>query len=114
MVLDNTVEKGGRIEALSPELPAGATVEIIVLIESLPPETQTERWLRLAADDKQLEQARQEFAAGQWVELGNDDELEVLLNKNRSKKSILFFQSDLSLINFNRINFTTWIQPPVR
>jgi len=53
----------------------------------------------LAADDKQLEQARQEFAAGQWVELGDDDELEVLLKKNRSKKSILFFQSDFSLIN---------------
>jgi hypothetical protein len=90
MVLDNTVEKGGRIEVLSPKLPAAATVEINVLIESPPPETQTERWLRLATDDKQLEQARQEFAAGQWVELEDDDELEVLLNKNRPKKSDFF------------------------
>jgi hypothetical protein len=31
-----TVGKGGRIEFLSPELPMGATVEIIVLIEKSP------------------------------------------------------------------------------
>jgi antitoxin YefM len=76
-----TVGKGGRIEFLSPELPMGATVEIIVLIEKSPLETQKERWLRLSADDKQLVQARKEFAAGQWVELEDNDDLDELLKK---------------------------------
>ncbi|HEC84228.1 MAG: hypothetical protein DRR19_06960 [Candidatus Parabeggiatoa sp. nov. 1] len=76
-----TVAKGGKIEVLSPELPIGATVEVIILIEPSPPETKTERWLRLSADDKQLEPARKEFAAGQWLELEDDDDLEVLLTK---------------------------------
>ncbi len=51
----------------------GVTVEIIVLIEPSPQETQKERLLRLSADDKQLQQARKEFASEQWVELGNND-----------------------------------------
>jgi hypothetical protein len=76
-----TIGKGGRVEFLSPELPVGVTVEILVLIESPHQETQKERLLRLSADDKQLQQARKEFASGQWVELGNNDELDELLKK---------------------------------
>jgi hypothetical protein len=37
--------------------------------------------LRLSADDKQLVQARKEFAAGQWVELEDNDDLDELLKK---------------------------------
>ena len=33
------VGKGGRVEILSPELPVGTKVEIIVLIEEFPPKT---------------------------------------------------------------------------
>ncbi len=76
-----TVGKGGRVEFLSPELPVGVTVEIIVLIEPSPQETQKERLLRLSADDKQLQQARKEFASEQWVELGNNDDLDEFLKK---------------------------------
>jgi len=76
-----TVGKGGRIDFLSPELPVGVTVEIIVLIEAPHQETQKERLLRLSADDKQLQQARKEYASEQWVELGNNDELDELLKK---------------------------------
>ena len=57
------------------------TVEIIVLIEPSPQETQKECLLRLSADDKQLQQARKEFASEQWVELGNNDDLDELLKK---------------------------------
>jgi len=43
-----TVGKGGRIEVLSPELPIGATVEIIVLIEppspDIPLESTRKEW----------------------------------------------------------------------
>jgi len=76
-----TVGKGGRIEFLSPELPVGVTVEIIILIEPSTQETQKERLLRLSADDKQLQKARKEFASGQWVELENNDDLDELLKK---------------------------------
>jgi len=76
-----TVGKGGRVEFLSPELPVGVTVEIIVLIEPSTQETQKERLLRLSADDKQLQQARKEFASGQWIELGNNDDLDEFLTK---------------------------------
>ncbi|RKZ45114.1 MAG: hypothetical protein DRQ41_01105 [Gammaproteobacteria bacterium] len=76
-----TVGKGGRIDFLSPELPVGVTVEIIVLIEPPHQETQKERLLRLSANDKQLQQARKEFASEQWVELGNNYELDELLKK---------------------------------
>jgi len=76
-----TVGKGGRIEFVSPELPMGATVEIIVLIEPSALETQKERWLRLSTNDKQLLQARKEFTAAQWVELEDNDDLDELLKK---------------------------------
>lgn len=76
-----TVKQTGRIEILSPELQIGTTVEVIVLLEPSEKETQTERWLRLSADDKQLETARKEFAAKQWVELKDDDDLDALLKK---------------------------------
>ncbi|MCK5524700.1 MAG: hypothetical protein KAI83_16365 [Thiomargarita sp.] len=58
-------------------------VEILVLIESPHQETQKECLLRLSADDKQLQQARKEFASGQWVELGNNDELDELLKTKK-------------------------------
>ena len=37
--------------------------------------SQAEYWLRCAADDEQLAQARKEFAAGQWIEVNDLDEL---------------------------------------
>jgi hypothetical protein len=37
--------------------------------------SQSESWLRCAAGDEQLAQARQEFAAGQWIEVNDLDEL---------------------------------------
>jgi len=76
---ETVVKEGGRVEILSPELPVGVNVEVIILVE--PFESKTGRWLRLSADDKQLEQARGEFAAKQWVELGDNDDLDVLLAK---------------------------------
>ena len=76
-----TVRTGGKIEILSPELPMGTHVEVIVLIEPPLLETPKERCLRLSADDKQLEQARKEFANEQWVELQDDEDLDILLKK---------------------------------
>ncbi|MCK5720663.1 MAG: hypothetical protein KAH84_12060 [Thiomargarita sp.] len=56
---ETIVKKGGKVEILSPELPIGAKVEVIVLIE--PFESEAERWLCLLADNQQLEQAAKEF-----------------------------------------------------
>ncbi|MCK5717499.1 MAG: hypothetical protein KAH77_08420 [Thiomargarita sp.] len=70
------VGKGGHIEIFSPELPIGTTVDIIVLMSP-----QKERWLDLSAHDKQLVQARKEFATEQWIELEENEELDSLLKK---------------------------------
>ncbi len=50
-----TVGKGGRIEVMSPELPIGATVEIIILIEPPSSYLKKEHCLQSSTDDKQLE-----------------------------------------------------------
>ena len=76
---ETVVKKGGKVEILSPELPIGAKVEVIVLIE--PFESKAERWLRLSTNDKQLEQARKEFKEKQWVELSGNNDLDMLLEK---------------------------------
>lgn len=49
------VRKGGRIEVLSPELPIGATVEIIILIDAPSPDMKKEQCLHSSTDEKQLE-----------------------------------------------------------
>ncbi len=77
---ETVVKEGGRVEILSPDLPTGVRVEVIVLVE--PFESKTDRWLRLAADDRQLEQVCKEFAAKQWVELGDNDDLDNSINQN--------------------------------
>ena len=76
---ETIVKEGGKIEILSSELPIGAKVEVIVLIE--PFESEAEQWLQASADDKQLESARREFSAKQWIELGDNDDVDTLLTK---------------------------------
>jgi len=56
-----TVGKRGRIEILSPELPIGATVEIIVLIEPPSPNIKKEHGLHSLPNDKQLESTQKEW-----------------------------------------------------
>ncbi len=48
------VRKGGRIEVLSPELPIGAMVEIIILIEPPSLDMKKEQWLQSSTDQKPL------------------------------------------------------------
>ncbi len=46
------VKKGGRIEIFSPELPVGATVEVIVLFDPPSPDIKKEFQLHSSDDDK--------------------------------------------------------------